>query len=76
MIRLIFSLVDKNINTNFSNCPNVFKIGVVQQLNIGSKLQNSFESDSSFIKKIKTCTFYSHPSFTSLYRVAFRPDFE
>ena len=75
MIRLIFSLVDMNINTNFSNCPNVFKIGVVQQLNIGSKLQNTFESDSSFIK-MKTCTFYSHPSFTSLYRVAFRPDFK
>ena len=30
-ISRIFSLVDMIININFSNCPNVFKIGVVQQ---------------------------------------------
>ena len=30
-IRRIFSLVDMVTNTKFSNCPNVFKIGVVQQ---------------------------------------------
>ena len=30
-IRRIFSLVDMITNTNFSNWPNVFKIGVVQQ---------------------------------------------
>ena len=30
-IRRIFSLVDMITNTKFSNCPNVFKIGVVQQ---------------------------------------------
>ena len=30
-IRRIFSLVDMITNTNFSNCPNVFKIGVVWQ---------------------------------------------
>ena len=50
-----------NINTNFSNCPNVFKIGVVQQLNIRSKLQNTFESDSSFIKKIENLQFLLPP---------------
>ena len=30
-IRRIFSLVDMITNTIFSNCPNVFKIGVVWQ---------------------------------------------
>ena len=30
-IRRIFSLVDMITNTKFSNCPNVSKIGVVQQ---------------------------------------------
>ena len=30
-IRRIFSLVDMITNTKFSNCPNVFKIGVVLQ---------------------------------------------
>ena len=30
-IRRIFSLVDMITNTKFSNCPNVFKIGVVWQ---------------------------------------------
>ena len=30
-IRRIFSLVDMIANTKFSNCPNVFKIGVVRQ---------------------------------------------
>ena len=30
-IRRIFSLVDIITNTKFSNCANVFKIGVVQQ---------------------------------------------
>ena len=30
-IRRIFSLVGMITNTNFSNCPNVFKIGVVWQ---------------------------------------------
>ena len=30
-IRRIFSLVDMITNTKFSNCPNVLKIGVVQQ---------------------------------------------
>ena len=30
-IRRIFSLVDMVTNTKFSNCPNVFKIGVVWQ---------------------------------------------
>ena len=30
-IRRVFSLVDMTTNTEFSNCPNVFKIGVVQQ---------------------------------------------
>ena len=30
-IRRIFSLVDMITNTKFSNCSNVFKIGVVQQ---------------------------------------------
>ena len=30
-IRRIFSLVDSITNTKFSNWPNVFKIGVVQQ---------------------------------------------
>ena len=30
-IRHIFSLVDMITNTKFSNCPYVFKIGVVQQ---------------------------------------------
>ena len=29
-IRRIFSLVDMITNTKFSNCPNVFKIGVVK----------------------------------------------
>ena len=29
--RRIFSLVDMIKNTKFSNCPNVFKIGVVWQ---------------------------------------------
>ena len=31
VIRRIFSLVDMIANTKFSNSPNVFKIGVVQQ---------------------------------------------
>ena len=31
VIRRIFSLVDTITNTKFSNCPNVFKIGVVWQ---------------------------------------------
>ena len=35
-------------NTNFSNCPNALKIGVVQQLSIHSKQQNTFQSDKSF----------------------------
>ena len=30
-IRRIFSQVEMITNTKFSNCPNVFKIGVVQQ---------------------------------------------
>ena len=30
-IRRVFSLVDMITNTKFSNCPNVFKIGVVRQ---------------------------------------------
>ena len=30
-IRRIFSLVDMITNTKFSNCPNVFEIGVVWQ---------------------------------------------
>ena len=30
-IRRIFSLVDMITNTKFSNCPSVFKMGVVQQ---------------------------------------------
>ena len=30
-IRRIFSLVEMITNTKFSNCPNVFEIGVVQQ---------------------------------------------
>ena len=30
-IRRIFSLVDMITNTKFSNCPNIFKIGVVRQ---------------------------------------------
>ena len=30
-IRRTFSLVDMITNTKFSNCPNVFKIGVVWQ---------------------------------------------
>ena len=30
-IRRIFSLVDMITNTKFSNCPNVLKIGAVQQ---------------------------------------------
>ena len=30
-LRCIFSIVDMITNTKFSNCPNVFKIGVVQQ---------------------------------------------
>ena len=47
-IRRIFSLVDMITNTKFSNCHNVFKIGVVQQLNMHSKQQNTFQSDSTF----------------------------
>ena len=31
VIRCIFSLVDMITNAKFSNCPYVFKIGVVQQ---------------------------------------------
>ena len=47
-IRRIFSLVDMITNTKFSNCPNVFKIGVVQQYNMHSKQQNIFQRDSPF----------------------------
>ena len=47
-IRRIFSLVDMISNTKFSNCPNVFKIGVVWQENMQSTQQNTFQSDSPF----------------------------
>ena len=44
-IRRIFSLVDMITNTKFSNCPNVFKIGVVWQLNMHSRQHNTFQSN-------------------------------
>ena len=47
-IRHIFSLVDMITNTKFSNCPKSFKIGVVQQQNMHSKQQNTFQRDSPF----------------------------
>ena len=47
-IRRTFSLVDMITNTKFSNCPNVFEIGVVWQLNMHSRQQNMFQSDSPF----------------------------
>ena len=47
-IRHRFSLVDIITNIKFSNCPNVFKIGVVQQYNMHSKQQNTFQNDSPF----------------------------
>ena len=48
-IRRIFSLVDI-ITHQIFNCPNVFKIGGVQQEFMHSKHQNTFQSDSSFTK--------------------------
>ena len=36
------ALVDMITNTIFSNCPRVFKIGVVRQLNMHCKHQNTF----------------------------------
>ena len=50
-IRCLFSLVDMITNTKFSNCSNVFQIGVVGQLNMHSKHQNTFQSNSSFAKQ-------------------------
>ena len=47
-IRRIFSLVDMITNTKFSNCPNVFEIGVVWQQNMHRRQQNTFQSDSPF----------------------------
>ena len=47
-IRRIFSPVDMITVTKFSNCPNVFRIGVVQQENMHSKQQNTFQSNSLF----------------------------
>ena len=47
-IRRTFSLVDMITNTKFSNCPNVFEIGVVWQQNMYSRQQNMFQSDSPF----------------------------
>ena len=39
-IRRIFSLVDMITISKFSNCPYVFKIGVVSQKNMHSRQQN------------------------------------
>ena len=47
-IRRIFSLVDMINNIKFSNCPNVFEIGVVWQQNMHGRQQNTFQSDSPF----------------------------
>ena len=46
-IRRVFSLIDMITNTKFSNCPLVFKIGAVQQQNMQSKHQNTFQSNIS-----------------------------
>ena len=75
-IRRIFSLVDMIANTNFSNYPNVFKIGVVQQVNMHSKQQNAFQRDSLFTIPLKSALSTPTPHFTSLTWVFFRPDFE
>ena len=42
-ISRIFFLVDMITNTKFSNCPNVFKICIVQQYNMHSKQQNTLQ---------------------------------
>ena len=47
-IRRIFSFVDIITDTEFSNCPNLFKIGVAWQKNMHSREQNTFQSDSPF----------------------------
>ena len=65
-IRRIFSLVDILIkNTKFSNCPNVFKIGVVWQFNMHSRQQNTFQSDSPFAIPCKSALSTPHPSFNA-----------
>ena len=56
-IRSMYSLVDMIINIKFSNCPNVFKIGVVWHLNMHSRQQIRFKA----IHHLQ-CTFYSHSS--------------
>ena len=47
-IRRIFSPVDMINNIIFSNCPNVFEIGVVWQQNMHRRQRNTFQSDSPF----------------------------
>ena len=47
-IRRIFFLVDMITITKFSNCSNIFKFGVVQQLYMHSKQQNTFQSETPF----------------------------
>ena len=50
-IRRVVSLVDMIANTKFSSCTLVFKIGVVQQQNMQSKHQNTFQSNLSLAKQ-------------------------
>ena len=45
--RRVFSLVGMIINTKFTNCTLVFKIGAVRQQNMQSKHQNTFQSNLS-----------------------------
>ena len=50
-IRCVFSLVGMIRNTKFSNCTLVFKIGAIQQQNMQSKHQNTFQSNLSLAKQ-------------------------
>ena len=75
-IRRIFSLVDMITNTKFSNCPNAFKIDVVWQLNMHSRQQNTFQSDSPFTIPCKRALSTPTPHLTLLYWAPFRPDFQ
>ena len=50
-IRRVFSLVDMITNTKFSNCTLVFKIGAIQQKDMQSKHQNTFQSNLSLAKQ-------------------------
>ena len=49
-------------NTKFSKSPNVYKIGVVLQLNMHSKQQNTFQIDSPIVDMITKTIFSNRPN--------------